>query len=194
MLEFTAFHAELTRIEKNIIPITVGAYSGFTHSTQTPSHAFVTVDLFVPELGFLHIVARDSFTPAFLEQLVAAFDRVRKKRYEAVLHVYGTYDLDGFGTLGIAPPALAKAYESRSSILAQHGFQVFPMHGIEFLNGFSAEQFWAQRRRKDQWNVCILDWKRRIQVTREGPNKTPLPTPVERPPSNHSQLPGAADL
>lgn len=25
-------------------------------------------------------------------------------------------------------------------------------------------------------------------------NKTPLPTPVERPPSNHDQVPGAADL
>lgn len=168
MIDTPTLGTELARMGRNPSPIGVGSYSGFLHSAETPTHSFCTVNLVVPELGFLHIVARDSFSPAFLERLIAAFDRVKKKRYDSVLHVYGTYDLGQFDSLGVAPPALTKAYESQSPILAQHGFQLFPMHGIEFLNGFTSEQFWTQRRRTDRWNVCILDWHRMIHVSREA--------------------------
>ena len=34
----------------------------------------------------------------------------------------------------------------------------------------------------------------RDATERNRANKTPLPTPVERPPSNHGPVPGAADL
>lgn len=125
-----------------------------------------SIQFFEPGLGFLHIVARDSFDQTLLEQLVAAFDRVKKHNYSKVLHVYGAYDLGAFDSIGIAPPGVAEVYKTQSPFLAKCGFEVFPMHGIEFQNGFSTEQFWAQRRRQDKWCVSTIDWSRRIELRR----------------------------
>src|SRR6187200_2904910 len=108
-LDLATLQLELTRIEQGVVPITVGNYCGFRHTVRTPAHVFEVVDLVVPELGFLHIGARDSFARPLLDRLIAAFDRVKKKRYQKVLHVYGTFDLGTFDCIGIAPPALTKA-------------------------------------------------------------------------------------
>lgn len=168
-IDLAALRQELSCFEKNIAPIAVGNYSGFRYSTRTPAHLVETVDLVIPSLGFLHIVARDSFDRSFLDLLIAAFDRVKKNRYEDTLRVYSTHDLGAFDCIGIAPPLVAKIYEAQSPRLAQSGFQLFPMHGIEFLNGFTAKEFWTQRERRDKWNVCILDWRRRIEISRRSP-------------------------
>ncbi len=171
MIDLDTFKSELTALEPGLSEITVGAYSGFSYVTRTPAHTFHCFDLYVPQLGFLHIVARDSFRDDLLAQLVAVFERTRKKRYKkSKLHVYHAYELDGFDCAGLAPPPLAKVYDTRSATLAKHGYWLFPMHGLEFLDGFTQEQFWTQLRRKDRWRVSIVDWSRRIELTKSHNN------------------------
>jgi hypothetical protein len=82
MIDRETLQAELRRIGNDLSKIMVGSFSGFHHVTLTPSNTFNAVDLHVPELGFLHIVARDSFRKDLLDQLVAAFERLRNKRYK----------------------------------------------------------------------------------------------------------------
>lgn len=148
------------------MPGDVGPFSGFVHEMRTPAHLFTVWDLVVPELGFVHIISRDSHQVELLERMVREFDRLRRKRYEPnILHVYQTNGVEPFDCIGIAPPRLARVYEGRSATLTAKAFQVFPMYGIEFLQGYSAEQFWTQRRRSDKWRVCVLDWNRRLQYS-----------------------------
>lgn len=164
MIDFETFYVELHKVKKNISKISLGSFSGYIHSTETQIHKFKCIDLYVPDLGFIHIVARDSYKLELLIQLVKEFERTRIKRYKkSILHVYKAQNLDKFDCYGLAPPALVKAHEFYSEILPKNGYQLFPMHGIEFLNKFSSEQFWTQRRRRDKWRVCILDWNRRIE-------------------------------
>ena len=139
-------------------------FSGYSYETSTPVHHFYYTDLFVEGLGFLHIVSRDSYSNDIASGIVKVFTRQRIKKYKEMLYVMGAYsdELQVFDSVGLAPPPLAKIYESKSPILSKYAYQVFPMFGIEFLHGFTNEQFWIQRKRSDKWSVSILDWQRRL--------------------------------
>ena len=79
MIDLNSLKTELSSIRKGITPISVFGYNGFRHENSTPAHSFVAVDLLLPDLGFLHIMARDSYDETLLENLIIAFDRTKKK-------------------------------------------------------------------------------------------------------------------
>ena len=168
MIQIETLQEELIRIGEEISPVSVAGFHGFTYERVTPAHHFVTVDLHVPNMGFVHVTARDSYTKSAFDLLSAAFAQVRSKKCSKdVLHVY-KIQVGNFDCIGLAPPKLAKLYEFQSAVLSRHGYELFPMYGIEFLDGFSADQFWTQRKRHDRWQVSILDWSRRIYKNEEA--------------------------
>lgn len=161
---FDDFKKELEKVGRDLSEISMGGLSGFSHKIVTGAHTFYRFDLFDDSLGFVHLDARDSYDPVLIEKLVEIFQKNRIKKYKKdVLRVTKAYDLGQFDCYGFAPPKLAKVYGSQSSYLADHGYYLFPMHGIEFLNNFTEEQFNIQRYRRDKWCVCTLDWGRVIE-------------------------------
>lgn len=173
MLNIEQFAEEVKKIAPDSEPLKVGSFSGFKHVKATALHTFVYIDLFVEGLGFIHVVSRNSFDEDLLTCLVREFERNRIKNYKKnVLRMHVGQGLKHFDCYGLAPPLLAKAYSHESELLTKHGYQLFPMHGIEFLDGFSEDQFWSQRLRKDQWAVNVLRWDRSIEITGYGRSNT----------------------
>jgi len=163
MLDNKTFRSELERIEGPLKRCSMGGHKGYSYLTETPSHRFHVLDLFVLDMGFVHLIARDSFDQALAKQLVTAFNRTRIKRYKSdELRVCRADGLDRFDCIGLAPPKMARLYKGQSPTLSKHGYWLFPMYGYEFLDGFSADQFWTQIRRRDKWCATIVDWNRRF--------------------------------
>jgi len=166
MITFEEFAKEIKTIAKDCEEVTIGPLTGFKHFKKTGMHEFLKVDLYIQELGIIHVAVRDYFDDELMLALVKEFDKNRTKKYKKdELRVYAAKGLKEFDCYGVAPPLLARTYPSESTLLNKHGYQIFPMYGIEFLDHYSGEQFWTQRRRKDRWNVNILRWDRRIDVS-----------------------------
>ena len=164
-MDFEKFQKELKRIKPTAEGVEVGSFKGFKYVQETGLFRFTYVDLFVPELGFLHLVARNSYDEELMISSVEQFEKVRIKKYKKdILHVYKASNLKQFDTLGIAPPELAMVYKSESKILSEKGYHIFAMFGLEFLDKFTSDQFWTARLRRDKWAVCILNWNRTVSV------------------------------
>ncbi|MBN1637531.1 MAG: hypothetical protein JW866_01090 [Ignavibacteriales bacterium] len=157
---------EILNFVKDAESIEIMGFKGYKYCNTTPIHQFVCVDLFVEDLGFLHIVARNSFSEDILKQLLQAFIRVKIKKFKRdILYVYSAYEFIDFDCIGIVPPDIAEIYKESVPNLTQYGYWIFPMYGIEFLHKFTKDQFWTQIRRQDKWRVSIVNWNRKIIVS-----------------------------
>jgi len=165
MLDKKKFKNEILRMQPKAEKVEVCSFSGYGYITKTPMYEFHTFDLFVNDLGFIHLISRNSFNQDILNQTVSAFERVKIKSYKKdTLYVYSSYELEKFDCIGIAPPDISEIYKDTCPNISKFGYWVYPMFGIEFLPKFSGKQFWQQVRRQDKWRVSIVNWDRLITI------------------------------
>lgn len=163
MHEFEAQVAEsLKAISKHAEQITIGSFSVWHWTSVTPSFRFDTVARLFPASRRLVVLrARSSFDPDLAAYLLshATEDWLRRRPLETVsLDPRFDFASRRYDGVGVAPPAVAKCFQSQSPFLAEHSFWVFPVMKDDFRGDEDCEEFHFRLGKGGR--IALVDWKR----------------------------------
>jgi hypothetical protein len=159
-------HEVITELMKVRPETTTGqlrSHDVLRHQDVTPAHKYDSILKLVSGSRLIELTARDYFDVKLATFLL---DCVEASSLQALgsdkIRVFSAKFPKpwSFECVVVVPPKIAKRFEHESIRLKRITYWVLPSFAFEFRDGESGDGFWHQVKRRDGWNIDVIDWSR----------------------------------